>query len=97
MAEEELQALWARLDERMLNLTRSVDNLTQHLEKLATKTELEQKAAAIHDRIDRVENKVNGNAPRSIWKAMTEVAIGVAAMAGAAGVIYKIVEWVAHK
>ena len=87
MTQEELQALWARLDERMLGLTRSVDHLSRQLESLATKADVESRSQAIHERIDRVEMRVSEQGPRSIWKVITEVAVGVAALAGASGIV----------
>lgn len=56
------------------------------LDKLATKVEVTEKIAFLQKQIDAIT-------PRSIWKRMTEIAVGVTALSACAGVIVAIVKW----
>lgn len=56
------------------------------LDKLATKVEVTEKIAFLQKQID-------ANAPRSIWRRMTEIAVGITALAGAVGVAVAVLRW----
>lgn len=62
--------------------------LRNQLGQLATKAEVDQ-------RIGALEKKIEANAPRSILKIATEVAIAVTAIAAAGGVILAIASFIA--
>ena len=56
------------------------------LDKLATKAELAEK-------ITHLQNQIDANTPRSLWKRMTEIAVGVTALATSVGVLAAVIKW----
>jgi len=56
------------------------------LDRLATK---EWVSAKISD----LEVKIEANTPRSVWKRITEMAVGVTALAAMLGVVVAVVKW----
>lgn len=56
------------------------------LDRLATK---EWVSAKITD----LEVKIEANTPRSVWKRITDMAVGVTALAAMFGVVVAIVKW----
>lgn len=61
-------------------------NQAEMLKDLATKAELDKQVAGLQRQIDAIT-------PRSIWKRMTEIAVGVTAFATAVGVVVAVVKW----
>ena len=56
------------------------------LDRLATKEWVSTKIADL-------EVKIEANTPRSLWKRVTEMAVGVTALAAMLGVVVAIVKW----
>lgn len=56
------------------------------LDKLATKAELAEKIA-------HLQNQINANTPRSLWRRLTEIAVGVTALAASVGFLVEIIKW----
>lgn len=56
------------------------------LDRLATKEWVSTKIADL-------ELKIEANTPRSVWKRITEMAVGVTALAAMLGVVVAIVKW----
>ena len=63
--------------DELRNIRAQVDDA---LKRLATTEQLDREIAAVHKRID-------GNSPRSVWRSVTEIAIGVTAVSAALGVL----------
>lgn len=56
------------------------------LDRLATKEWVSTKIADL-------EVKIEANTPRSLWKRVTEMAVGVTALAAMLGVVVAVVKW----
>lgn len=74
------------VDIHLRMIVRELQDIKGNLDKLATKTEVERHVNYLQKQIDAIT-------PRSIWKRMTEIAVGVTALSACAGVIVAIVKW----
>jgi hypothetical protein len=59
----------------------------------AKQEEMGKSHAALTNEVNELRAKVDSQAPRTIWKHMTEAAIGITALAAAGGVVAAIVRY----
>lgn len=90
-------AMWARLDERMKHLVATVDDIKRNM---ATRDEIANLVSkAAHDaavgnlqgQIDRLREAVKDQSPATLMDRIRSVALTMAAVAAAGGVIVAIV------
>lgn len=84
---EEIRRL-AELGAHMEHVLRAIGELKAQLAELVTRAEL----SAVLDRIKAIEARVEDQSPLAIWKRVTAVAVGVAAIAAAVGVFVAFVD-----
>ncbi len=91
MSPEESGQLGA-LTQSIKHLEQRMDEIKDLLSNMVTTTHLEAKMAPIIWRLDQVEQKQKEQSPRSMLRTLTEVCVGITALAAAAGVVALLVK-----
>jgi hypothetical protein len=74
------------LDAHLYHIMAQLKEIRDIQTTLATRAELDSKIAAL-------EQKISQQSPKSVWRGITEISVGIAAIAAAGGVVVAVVRY----
>jgi hypothetical protein len=74
------------LDAHLYHIMQQLKEIRDIQASLATRAELDSKIAAL-------EQKISQQSPKSVWRGITEISVGIAAIAAAGGVVVAVVRY----
>jgi hypothetical protein len=74
------------LDAHLYHIMQQLKEIRDIQATLATRAELDSKIAAL-------EQKISQQSPKSVWRGITEISVGIAAIAAAGGVVVAVVRY----